>query len=36
LFFLPEKKYAKLAIPLTGCEGQALRVFQKIFLFIAY
>jgi hypothetical protein len=30
-FFLPEKKeYAKLAIPLTGSKGQALRVFEKI------
>jgi hypothetical protein len=27
---LPEKKeYAKLAIPLTGSKGQALRVFEK-------
>ena len=33
--FLPEKKeYAKLAIPLTGSKGQALRVFEKIFLFL--
>jgi hypothetical protein len=29
-FFLPEKKeYAKIAIPLTGSKGQALRVFEK-------
>jgi hypothetical protein len=28
--FRPKKKeYAKLAIPLTGCKGQALRVFEK-------
>jgi hypothetical protein len=33
---LPEKKeYAKVAIPLTGSKGQALRVFEKIFLFIS-
>ena len=26
----PEKKdYAKVAIPLSGCQGQALRVFEK-------
>jgi hypothetical protein len=30
-FFSSEKKkYAKLAIPLTGSKGQALRVFEKI------
>jgi len=33
-FFLPEKKeYAKVAITLTVSQGQALRVFEKIFLF---
>jgi hypothetical protein len=34
--FPEKKKYAKLAISLTGCKGHALRVFQKIFLFISY
>jgi hypothetical protein len=29
-YFARKKEYAKLAIPLTGCKGHALRFFEKI------